>query len=150
LKVTSIYREAVVGDRMEVTFKVVHEEKSWGENIYDLEILIDGKRTGIRLEVGSGGGSVDARITLFYGDIEGSYLEGAIRVPNPDETKLSQVSYDIHLKGNVGHLKRYVTENIMDILKIMHPKMQSFKHEIISSIDVVENTIREGINCRDN
>ena len=126
-----------------VTFDVTLEEKSWGSSIYNLDVLINGKRTGIVIEAGSGGGSVESDITLFYGDILGVYMEGNIKVPPNDSSRLSPVLYEIRIKGNIRHLKKYVVENIKEILDIVYPHVQALKDEISGSVDVIRQVLEE-------
>ena len=126
-----------------VTFDVTLEEKSWGSSIYNLDVLINGKRTGIVIEAGSGGGSVESDITLFYGDIFGVYMEGNIKVPPNDSSRLSPVLYEIRIKGNIRHLKKYVVENIKEILDIVYPHVQALKDEISGSVDVIRQVLEE-------
>lgn len=123
---------------MNVTFETVILEKSWGSNIYNLDVLIDGKRTGILIEAGSGGGFVDGSITLFYGDILDVHMDGTIKVVPPNETsRIFSVPYEIKIKGTISHLKKYVVENIKEILDIVHPFVQSLKNEISESSDTI-------------
>ncbi|MCK4385286.1 MAG: hypothetical protein KAW52_03390 [candidate division Zixibacteria bacterium] len=126
-----------------VTFKVIHEEKSWGDNIYDLDVLIDGKRTGILIQAGSGSGSVEGTITLFYGDILGVYMEGNIKLPSTDPSRMLSIPYEIKIKGTIRHLKKYVIENIKEILDIVHPHVQALKDEISGSADVIHQVLEE-------
>ena len=124
-----------------VTFKVIHEEKSWGDNIYDLDVLIDGKRTGILIQAGSGSGSVECTITLFYGDVLDVYMEGNIKHPSTDPSR--SIPYEIKIKGNIRHLKKYVVENIKEILNIVRPHVQALKDEISGSADVIHQVLEE-------
>lgn len=123
---------------MNVTFETVLVEKSWGSNIYNLDVLIDGKRTGILIEAGSGSGSVDGSITLFYGDILDVYMEGTIKVvPSNKSSRIFSIPYEIKIKGTIRHLKKYVIENIKEILGIVYPFVLSLKNEISESSDTI-------------
>ena len=126
-----------------VTFDVTLEEKSWGSSIYNLDVLINGKRTGIVIEAESGGGSVGGDITLFYGDIHDVYMEGRIKIPFGDPSCLSSIPYEIRIKGNIRHLKKYVVENIREILDNIYPHIRDLKDEISGSVDVIREVLGE-------
>ena len=126
-----------------VTFDVTLEEKSWGSSIYNLDVLINGKRTGIVIEAGSGSGSVEGNITLFYGDIHDVYMEGRIKVPSDDPSRLLSIPYEIKIKGNIRHLKKYVVENIREILDNIYPHVRDLKNEISGSADVIRQVLGE-------
>ena len=126
---------------MDVTFETLHEEKSWGDNQYSLHILIDGKGTGIVIEAGSGNGSVESTVTLFYGDPDGFFAEGTVFIPSGKP--FHSIRYNINVKGTIKHLKNHVVENIIDILNIVNPHIQSLKDNINSSADVIQSVLKE-------
>ena len=126
-----------------VTFDVLLEEKSWGDNIYDLDVLINGERTGIVIAAGSGNGSVECDIGLFYGDIHDVYMEGKIKILPGDPSRLLSVPYEIKIKGNIRDLKKYVVENIREILDNVYPHVQDLKDKISGSADVIHQVLEE-------
>ena len=126
---------------MDVTFETLHEEKSWGDNQYSLHILIDGKGTGIVIEAGSGGGSVESTVTLFYEPLDDFFVEGTVFIPS--DKPFHPIRYNINIKGTIKHLKNHVVENIIDILNTVNPHIQSLKDKINSSANVIQSALKE-------
>jgi len=93
---------------------------------YDLEIFMDGKPTNICIQASSGGGSVEGQICFLPRGYEGY------------EEMLVSRSKTINLSGDIRHLKKFIIENLDDILEFIMEDLLVLQVKVNESYKIVK------------